>query len=174
VITISGPPFSGKTTLWHALRERLAGRFEFVPDLPRLALEALDPDLRAWSTPEFQHYVGFTQLLREHAEPKGCEGVYDKSLIDALAYWRALFGSGTPPWSAAMGPGRYRLAFVCDYTDIDLVARGLHTVHLAERESIEREVLRAASESADRTVRLSGSPSARIELAMAELDRLPV
>lgn len=175
MITISGPPLSGKTTLWRILRERLSGQFEFVPDLPRLALETLDPNLKAWNMPEFQHYVGFAQLLREETEPKGCERIYDKSLIDALAYWRALFGSGSdsPPWSTAILPCRYRLAFVCDHTDIDVDAQGLHTVHLGERDSIAKEVLRTVSVSADRTVHLSGPSSGRLELAMAELDRLP-
>jgi nicotinamide riboside kinase len=173
MVTISGPPLSGKTTLWQALSERLSGRFEFVPDLPRIALEKLDPQLRAWSTPEFQHYIGFAQLIAEHANSEGRVVVYDKSLIDALAYWRALFESGTPPWSAALHPGRYRVAFVCDYRDIDAaVARGIHTVHLGDRESIEREVLRGAGESADRVICLSGPPAARIGVAISALDLL--
>ena len=145
MITISGPPFSGKTTIWRALQGALGEQALFAEDLPRLALEALDPAFSAWSAPEFQDYVGFAQLLAEQSAPAGREMVCDKSLIDALAYSRVLFDVRSPSWSAALTPGRYRLALVCDYRDIDMAPDRLQQVHFDRREQIEQQVLELAA-----------------------------
>ncbi len=172
MISISGPPFSGKSTLWAALQHKLTGRFHFVPDLPRQALETLDPGMSAWSVPEFQGYVGFAQLLAEQAVPPNRVAVCDKSLIDALAYARVLFAQQEPSWSGALAPGRYALALVCDYRDVDAAPDGLHSVHIDLREQIETEVLALADISAARVLRLSGSPTARLARAVAEIEHL--
>lgn len=173
MITISGPPFSGKTTLWRDLKGTFGDQIEFIEDLPRRALEALDPILSAWSAPEFQDYVGFAQLLAEQSAPAGRKLVSDKSLIDALAYSRVLFSEPSPPWAAALTPGRYRLALVCDYRDIDTAPDRLQQVHFDRREQIEHEVLALAGSYASRVVRLSGSPAMRLGAARREIEGLP-
>ncbi len=73
-----------------------------LPDLPREALETLNPSLNAWDDPAFQHYVGYRQLLEEQTEAASLI-VYDKSLLDAVAYWDVLSGM-----AARSGPPNYQ------------------------------------------------------------------
>jgi nicotinamide riboside kinase len=169
VISISGAPGSGKSTLFAQLEDVLGAAATFMPDLPLTSFQALDPTLEAWADPDFQHYVGFSQLMREAGAGNGETLVFDKSLLDAVAYWDVLFGASKPRWTASLGEGRYELVLLCDYHGIEPRPEPIHRVHLSLRERLAKRTAELAELSARRVVRLSGARDERLDLALTEL-----
>lgn len=172
VVSISGPPGAGKSTLWHALQAELDARFQFIPDLPRAALETLDPALEAWNDRDFQHYVGYAQALAETGTPQDLVTIADKSLLDAVAYWDVLFGDGPPRWVSALRPNRYAIVFLCDHHGVMPDRQGVQGLHLDARDRLAERIEARATTAAPSVVRLSGRHGERLQRALAELATL--
>jgi nicotinamide riboside kinase len=166
-ISISGPPAAGKSTLWSDLRQAIGPAAAYVPDLPRLALETLDPRLSAWRDPLFQHYVGYRQLFEEAREADLM--ICDKSLIDAVAYWDVLFGGERPSWASEASRKRYALVLICEHHGIDADIETVQGVHADFRDQLAEKIGEVASHSPTRLVRLVGDPHQRLRQALAEI-----
>ena len=74
----------------------------------------LNPSLNAWDDPAFQHYVGYLQSCFKSTQAASLI-VYDKSLLDAVAYWDVLFGDGRPKWASELSVERYDVVFLSDH-----------------------------------------------------------
>ncbi len=172
VVSVSGPPSAGKTTLCTQLAGVLRADALFVPDIPRAALERLDPALESWNDPEFQHYVGYAQLLAERREGRELLRVCDKSLIDALAYWDVLFDGPPPNWARGISSTHYDLVLLCDHTEVVPDQGSLGSVHYDLREPLAHRIDELARDAAHRVVMLSGSRSQRLARAVSEIDNI--
>ncbi len=88
VISVSGAPSSGKTSLLQEIVsrfDRFGLEYGVVEDLPRRALEVEGIGLLA-DPLEFQHWAGIAQRVGEASMAKapGSFTMLDKSLIDAM------------------------------------------------------------------------------------------
>src|SRR5262249_2908400 len=121
----------------------------------------------------FQDFVGYYQLLIEtELSGDGTSVLLDKSLIDALAYWEVLIGGETPVWGCQLASRRYTLCFVTDPTDIDdSTADPLQASHWPLRPALDRSITRWSAQLSSRTVRLSGTVTARLTVAHQEVHR---
>src|SRR5262245_22470485 len=135
LVSISGPPMSGKTTLHNALAHRCPPNLPttFSPDLVResindLGVKFVEQDRRA-----FQEYVGFAQYLAERRMPMGQVGILDKSLIDAVAYWDVFVGGKRPIWASKV-QGAYDLVFLCAHREIQVRGSAVDVMHAAYRD----------------------------------------
>lgn len=172
LVGISGPPASGKTTLWTDLADRFAEQLEFLPDAPRKLL--VDGRLAAASRGDraFQEMVGESQIASEDRAGGRIGRVCDKSLVDAVAYWDVLV-KGTPPtWAAGLTPIRYAISFVCDYRDIETTDDPLQQVHFEHRVELAARIEALATSASARVVHLSGPPDRRSAEAHRQIERL--
>lgn len=173
-VSVSGPPCSGKTTLVEAVMRRLEPRIVSLPDLPRRALEDLASQAvrLEWKPEEFQHYVGFSQVLAEAALPSVSFRLLDKSLVDAVAYWDVLVGGRRPGWSRALTKKTYDAIIVCDYRDVEAPPKGIAQTHYHLRSRLAAAIEEVAVESCENVMVLSGSRTTRVAKAVKLLERL--
>ncbi len=167
-VSISGPPAAGKSTLWADLRGALDPSTLFIPDLPRQALERLDPALGAAQDPLFQHYVGYRQLVEEQQAAPLL--VCDKSILDAVAYWDVLHGGERPGWAGEARSDRYQLVLICDHLGIEPNLETVQGLHAGFRDELAKRITGIAAESPARVVRLSGDREERLSRALLEID----
>jgi nicotinamide riboside kinase len=170
LVSVSGPPGAGKTTLCAQLMEVLGADATLIPDLPREALERLDPTLESWNDPAFQHYVGYAQLLAEERDGHERIRLCDKSLVDAIAYCDVLFDGRRPRWTRPVFPARYALVLLCDHADVVPDPQSLQGLHLALRDPLAQRIAEIAQDAAPRVVGVSGTRSTRLALALSEID----
>ena len=174
LLSVTGPPMSGKSTLWEGLESALGGAAVFVPDLARRALTAVRPETMARDQSGFQHFLGYEQLVAEErasaaADDTSALVVCDKSLIDAVGYWDVLVGAPWPTWADKV-VGRYSLVVYCDPTDVTASPVGLSELHFAQRDRLAEAILAVAKESRTAVVTVSGSPERRVEQVLYHLD----
>jgi len=144
-----------------------------VPDLPREALQWLDPALEPWNDLAFQHYVGYAQLLAEERSKGETITLCDKSIIDALAYWNILFGTEAPRWARATEAARYALVLRCDHAGVAADRDSLQGLHLGLRDPLAKRIDEIARDAGVRVVTLSGTRAERLTLALTEIHDLP-
>lgn len=169
LVSISGAPIAGKTTLWRGLRARLGNGADFVSDIPRLALETLGPARAQADLVAFQHYVGFAQLIAEQSDAMTVR-VFDKSLLDALAYWDVLVrGASRPAWAPSDAESRYALAIICEREPGMRADGAVQELHEHLGDSLAARIREHAAEHAARVVTVIGDPKTRLETALAAI-----
>ena len=172
LVSISGPPFSGKTTLIKKLQDILPTSVKIVQDLPRAAIEQLGSDLPQADLVAFQHYVGFAQILAENdVAQDSAIGILDKSLIDAIAYWDVLVAKPRPIWASVLQPERYAMVFICDHKEISAQGDWVQSLHRQQRNALGERILHIAEEYCSEKIKIiSGSVSERVNTTIAELN----
>jgi nicotinamide riboside kinase len=170
LISISGPPISGKTTLINRLKKELPVVVDVVPDLPRLAIECIGSELTQRDQKAFQHYIGFAQLLAEEAElSDDTIRILDKSLLDAVAYWDVLIGESRPVWASALQAQRYAFVFICDHKDIIPHGDDVQQLHKAYRDTLGDQIFQVAHEVTNQVKIISGDISTRHQTIIATM-----
>ena len=170
-VSVSGAPCSGKTTLVSDLKSLLPQHTKYTPDIPRQAIEALGDTLCLRDLAAFQNYVGFAQLLAEANPPSKDAFLHDKSLIDALSYWRVLVGEPEPAWAMELSPDRYSIVLLCDWRELSLPTDDpIQKIHWHARSVIADEIEAIASRSSLSIVRVSGSRIDRLKIAFAAIN----
>lgn len=168
LVSISGPPMSGKTTLYQALRLAPSVSEWFgvqAPDIVRKAIETLGIDLAETDRRAFQHFVGFSQLVAEEKAFTEGGGIFDKSLLDAIAYWDVLIKDDRPAWASELTINRYDLVILCSYQEIPARGSSVDLMHAGHREQLSNAIKELASEYARDVVVVSGTPAQRLQKA---------
>ncbi len=162
LISISGSPLSGKTTLIEKLKKNLLIPIDIVSDLPRLAIDRIGLELTQFDQKAFQHYIGFAQLLAEETNvPSNTIRILDKSLIDAVAYWDVLIREPRPIWASALHAQRYAFVFICDHKDVISHGDNMQQLHKMHRDTLNEAILRVACEMTDNVKIISGDIDTR-------------
>jgi nicotinamide riboside kinase len=171
-VSISGTLLSGKTTLVSELRNELSTHAAHVSDIPRLALQSLERRIVDADLEGFQYYVAFAQLLAEDALCHAPIKLLDKSLLDALAYWRTLVSDRSPAWADAITADRYAVVFICDPADIPSTSSDpIQIPHLEQRNAIQGTIVSLAEQLNVDRVAVSGPVEHRATTVMRELRR---
>ncbi|HEU0240251.1 MAG TPA: AAA family ATPase [Micromonosporaceae bacterium] len=170
LVSISGPPRSGKTTLHKILRQsyQFDAPVTFVPDLVRQAIDNIGVDFAETDRQAFQDYVGFAQYVAELRMPTGRTGILDKSLIDAVAYWDVLVGGKRPVW-ASLVHRRYDLVLLCGHEEVPVRGSAVDLMHSALRDRLAKAVAAVAQEADSKLVWISGSLAERVATAVGHI-----
>lgn len=172
LISVSGAPCSGKTTLWHAL----SAHYDFIAlaeDLPRRAHRHIGSEMITADERAFQNFIGFQQFLTEEEMSSNQPiTLLDKSLIDALSYWDVLVGGERPTW-AKQAEGRYAICFVTNPSDVDeSQVDDIQIRHWHIRAELDRAIHRWANKLSVNVVPLSGPLESRIKSAMVAIEAI--
>jgi nicotinamide riboside kinase len=170
LVSISGPPQSGKTTLYDALRTyftstELYPRPRFSSDVVRQSIARLGVDLAEADRLAFQHYVGFRHLVTEAEFDAVDLTILDKSLIDAVSYWDVLVGGRRPVWASLLTPERYGLVVLCSHEGIQTRGGDIDVMHADLRDSLASQIAVVAREASHCVVRVTGDRDERLAAA---------
>lgn len=173
IVSISGPPLSGKTTLFQGLSQRFPGLSATVADIPRQTLETIGAGVWERDLVAFQHYIGFAQLLAEDTGERSPGIVLmDKSLIDATAYWDVLIGGPGPVWAADVLKRQYALVIMCNHEEIGAPPDRLQSQHMQLRAQLAIAIERIARSCETPILHVSGDQSTRLARAAEALSSL--
>lgn len=174
LVSISGAPWSGKSTLWTGLASILGARphTHFILDRPRRALALLGNDLAQSNLRGFQDYIGIGQLVAEEdARSSATLVICDKSMIDAVAYWRTLIGAPPPSWASKLTHDRYDLTVLCPHDEISTEPEGLARIHAPLRQQLAETVRDIATSSSQVLLEVSGQRDERVAMVIDEIER---
>jgi predicted ATPase len=175
LVSISGAPLAGKTTLHAQMSEYFAATreaFRFVADIPRQAISRIGVELAERDRAAFQHYVGIAQLVAEGESQSPGTSIFDKSLLDAVAYWDVFLGGRRPDWCNKLARDRYELILVCDHTEILPHGDTIDLMHADARDDLGRRILTVATDLGLPIVRVSGKQRERLSTAIRAVESL--
>ena len=172
-VSISGPPLSGKTTLYNDLRHALRDYDPqpiFIPDRVRASIELIGVGLAEADRPAFQHYVGFSQASAELEVSDENLVIFDKSLLDAVAYWDVLVGGQRPQWASILQSDRYDLVVVCDHRGIAEQGGDIDLMHVDLREQLADRISTLANKMSSCIMPVSGNRSERFSSVRSAIE----